>query len=78
MAATYLYTIDFQPNQLDALKEDSAYTLEQLNSGQVVGISRVFDELTEMKSKTMTFIELAADISGKTFVHVLNFLYTGK
>lgn len=62
-----------QNNQL--LQVDNEYSIEKLNSGAVPGIASVY-ELGD-KEKTKTTIEISEDISAKTFVHVLEFLYAG-
>ncbi|XP_041371650.1 rho-related protein racA-like [Gigantopelta aegis] len=58
-------------NQLEDIKE-TQFTPEQLNSGQVEGIAAVYTA-----KDGHTTVELSADIKAVTFVHVLEFLYTG-
>ena len=58
------------------MQVDNEYSIEKLNSGAVPGIASVY-ELGD-KEKTKTTIEISEDISAKTFVHVLEFLYAGK
>ena len=55
---------------------DNDYSIEKLNSGAVSGIASVYD--SGDKEQTKTTIEISEDISAKTFVHVLEFLYAGK
>lgn len=59
------------------------YTLEDLNAGRVLGISAVYDSVKDFKEtgfmgqQRHTTVELSADIKPKTFVKVLEFLYSG-
>ena len=58
---------------------DDVYSLEKLNSGEVVGISSVQEEMVdENKDLLHTVITLSDEVKAKTFVHVLEFLYTGR
>ena len=76
VGSTYSYcNLNLQPNQLEPFIEKTRFTPEDLNSGQMPGVIRLFEETTEVN--LMTFIELAPWISAKTFVRVLTFLYTG-
>ena len=56
------------------------YTHEQLNSGPVPGIVAVYPKDTGDQGQTQgqhMCVEISADISAKTFVRVLEFLYSG-
>ncbi|XP_052256047.1 rho-related protein racA-like [Dreissena polymorpha] len=69
-------------NQMKEINAIDNFTYEQLNSGAVQGIAAVYkrdDDDTTKGSPTRghTLVELSADISAKTFVRVLEFLYTG-
>lgn len=69
-------------NQMKEINSMENYTLEQLNSGAIPGITAVYKKQDEVKGQSQpstanTTIELSADISAKTFVRVLEFLYTG-
>ena len=67
------FFFSFQNNQL--LLIDNEYTTEKINSGSVPGIKSVYE--SGDKEKKNTTIEISEDISAKTFVHVLEFLYSG-
>ena len=54
------------------------FTSERLNEGHVPGICHVIDERSEDKTKLQTVVTISSDITGKSFVHLLEFLYTGK
>ena len=58
----------------DAL-EDVSINSESLKTGKVIGIMSVTDEVAN--GKMATVVELSLDIAAKTFIHVLQFLYTG-
>ena len=73
MATRIFFLLLFQNNQL--LLIDNDYTTEKINSGAVPGISCVYE--SGDKEKKNTTIEISQDISAKTFVHVLEFLYSG-
>ena len=66
--------ISLQNNQL--LLIDDIYTKESINAGGVPGIASVIEAVDKEKQQTTT-IEISQDISAKTFVHVLEFLYSG-
>ena len=66
--------VSFQNNQL--LLIDDIYTKESINAGGVPGIASVIESVDKEKQQTTT-IEISQDISAKTFVHVLEFLYSG-
>ena len=51
---------------------------ESVNAGQVPGVSRIGLERMEVKDALETVVELSSDVSGRTFAHVLQFLYTGQ
>lgn len=58
------------------------YTSEQMNTGAVQGIAAVYCSEADVKGQLQsanphTTVELSADISAKTFVRVLEFLYSG-
>lgn len=61
------------------------FTLEQLNSGSVPGVAAVYSNDDKVKDKNLlsngqsdhTTVEISADISAKTFIRVLEFLYSG-
>lgn len=58
------------------------YTSEQMNTGAVQGIAAVYCSEADVKGQLLsanshTTVELSADISAKTFVRVLEFLYSG-
>ncbi|XP_069121947.1 rho-related protein racA-like isoform X2 [Argopecten irradians] len=64
--------------QLKEIESLSNFTLEDLNSGRVEGIVAVYDsEGEEGRERRRTMVELSADIKPKTFVRVLEFLYSG-
>ncbi|XP_021345146.1 rho-related protein racA-like [Mizuhopecten yessoensis] len=68
-----------QLKQIEAL---SNFTLEDLNAGLVQGIAAVYDKDTSTEDNKgqnhhHTMVELSADIKPKTFVRVLEFLYSG-
>ncbi len=48
-----------------------------MNSGRVPGVSRVYEELSENNHRHNTVVQLSEEVRGKTFVDVLQFLYTG-
>jgi len=57
------------------------FSPEQLNSGAVPGIAAVYtsdlEEKGQGRGRKQTTIELSQDIGPKTFVRVLEFLYSG-
>lgn len=57
--------------QQDALNQIDGFDREDLNSGKIQGVCSVHD------SEEGLVVELSADIKAKTFVRVLEFLYTG-
>ncbi|XP_033732152.1 rho-related protein racA-like [Pecten maximus] len=68
--------------QLKQIESLSNFTMEDLNSGLVEGIVAVYDkdtgpEGTGGQGHRHTMVELSADIKPKTFVRVLEFLYSG-
>jgi len=62
------------------------FSLEHLNSGEVPGISAVYTKDDQVANKNLlsvntsdhTTVEISADISAKTFIRVLEFLYSGE
>ena len=68
------FSISLQNNQL--LLIDDIYTKESIAAGGVPGIASVIGSVDKEKQQTTT-IEISQDISAKTFVHVLEFLYSG-
>lgn len=62
------------------------FTYEQLNSGAVPGIAAVYfknnkgdnPNLLAKEDGDHTTVEISADISAKTFIRVLEFLYSGR
>ncbi|CAH1773133.1 unnamed protein product [Owenia fusiformis] len=63
-------TPDSEVNQLEAVECD--ITAEKIAAGLVPGVENVSQD-----SDDVTIITLKEDISGKAFVHVLEFFYTG-
>ncbi|KAL3869767.1 hypothetical protein ACJMK2_042404 [Sinanodonta woodiana] len=63
-------------NQLREINAIENYSLEELNSGMVPGVAAAYKRDVKDQSDRMT-IELSADIKPKTFVRVLEFLYSG-
>ncbi|KAK0053158.1 rho-related protein racA [Biomphalaria pfeifferi] len=61
--------------QLLELNHIDSFSREDLNAGKVQGICSVYD--TGSSYGLDTTIEISADIKAKTFVRVLEFLYTG-
>jgi hypothetical protein len=58
------------------------YSMEQINSGAVQGVAAMYlNEADDKNQSSATSrhinIELSADILAKTFVRVLEFLYSG-
>ncbi|KAL4222307.1 hypothetical protein ACF0H5_018345 [Mactra antiquata] len=72
-------------NQMKEINNIENYSFDQLNSGAVPGIACIFyreDKNIYVKGegevfKPHTTIKLSADIGAKTFVRVLEFLYSG-
>ncbi|KAK3769161.1 hypothetical protein RRG08_014024 [Elysia crispata] len=60
-----------QTSQQDALNQIDSFDREDLNSGKIEGISSVHD------GEDGLLVELSADIKAKSFVRVLEFIYTG-
>ncbi|KAH9524454.1 hypothetical protein Btru_054606 [Bulinus truncatus] len=67
--------LDVENSQLQELNHIDSFSREDLNLGKIQGICSVYD--TGSSFGTDTTIEISADISAKTFVRVLEFLYTG-
>ena len=66
-----------QHNQLKKLENDNI-SRETLCSGKVKGISHVQEERSDDKLGLVTVVTLDAEyVQGKTFGHILQFLYTG-
>ncbi|KAK7092808.1 rho-related protein racA-like [Littorina saxatilis] len=65
-----------QQRQMDAI---DSFSREDLNSGRVEGIASVFDDEDPKKpsAQRLTSVVLTEDIKAKTFLRVLEFLYTG-
>ncbi|XP_022081978.1 rho-related protein racA-like isoform X2 [Acanthaster planci] len=56
------------------------FTWENINKGKITGLAGILDEVTpdgSLLEKAKTQVTISADISYKTFYHVLEFLYTG-
>ncbi|XP_022081979.1 rho-related protein racA-like [Acanthaster planci] len=56
------------------------FTWEDINEGKIAGLAGILDEVTPdsgLLEKAKTKVMISADISYKTFRHVLEFLYTG-
>ncbi|XP_059174204.1 rho-related protein racA-like [Physella acuta] len=68
-------TMPCTSSQLQELNQIDSFQREDLNAGKVEGISSVYD--TGSNFGPDTTIEISADIKAKTFVRVLEFLYTG-
>ncbi|WAR24340.1 RACA-like protein [Mya arenaria] len=68
-------------NQMKEINAIDNFTFEQLNSGAVPGIAAVYGKDAEVKgegqSRAHTVVELSEDIMAKTFIRVLEFLYSG-
>lgn len=73
--------MSLQNNQMKEINAIENYSIEELNSGAVQGIAAVFDDSgvkgQPHAASNHTTIEISADISAKTFVRVLEFLYSG-
>ncbi|XP_045160594.2 rho-related protein racA-like isoform X2 [Mercenaria mercenaria] len=69
-------------NQMKEINAIENYSAEQLNSGAIQGIAAVYQNEADVKGQPPaanqhTTVELSADINAKTFVRVLEFLYSG-
>lgn len=69
-------------NQMKEINAIENYSFEELNSGAVQGIAAVYQDEKGNKfqppvTSKHTTVEISADISAKTFVRVLEFLYSG-
>ena len=60
------------------MQQDDQFNREDLNSGLVAGIAKTHDEPTDDKLSTQTIVELDSQVKAQSFVHVLQFLYTGR
>ena len=67
-----------QTNQLEKFATEAHFTMEELTSGRVPGIANFTVQAAENSNNPMTTVTLSVDIKGKTFVYVLQFLYTGE
>ena len=61
-------------------ENDIFFTIEDLKNGLIPGIADVHVETKDISSQkpTYTSIELKPEIQHITFLHVLEFIYTGK
>ncbi|XP_052774925.1 rho-related protein racA-like [Mya arenaria] len=68
-------------NQMKEINAIDNFSFEQLNSGAVPGIAAVYGKDAEVKgegqTRVHTVVELSEDILAKTFIRVLEFLYSG-
>ena len=56
---------------------ETVFSHDDLASGRVPGIANITLTPEENGEKTISTVTLSEDIKGKTFVHVLQFLYAG-
>ena len=63
-------------NQLKQI--ETSYTRDEINQGDIPGLTRVHDERTDDKSATQTVLEMSSDVKSQYFVHLLEFIYTGE
>ena len=63
-------------NQLKQI--ETSYTRDEINQGDIPGLTRVHDERTDDKSATQTVLEMSSDVKSQYFVHLLQFIYTGE